>query len=125
MNYRLRYWHELFEALIELHMVNGNEFNREINDGKGNWVKTKRTDHDSDTPWPLLRYEIHYRDTTITYSVDNQPEGGTKTTLVSIAEYGGRVRMIDDSTVRDEINERIMRDAYIFAVGMFNEFWFD
>lgn len=123
MNYRLRYWHELFENLIKMHMVEGNHFDFEYGDCMGSWVKCKRMDYLSNTPGPFLKYEFHFEGTSVVYSVDNQPEGGTKLTLVSIAEKGGYLRVIDAS--RDPENERIMRDAYLFAVKMFDSFWFD
>jgi len=124
MNYRLRYWHELFEGLINIHLINGNHFDSVIHNGLGKEAITlERLDYDRDNETDFLRYT--FEDSVgnkVVYSVDNKPEGGLDIKLVRVVGANDEVLQLDTP---NHYAQRTMNDCYMAAVKLMNTFWYD
>ena len=125
MNYRLRYWDELFKGLIDWHLVNGNDFSGFISYyTEKAYFQLERLDRTSESKIPFLLYTfVSEKGLRVVYAVNNKPSGsGITTVLVSVSDANGVVQLLDGHNL---LAEEIMRECYLFAVKAMDTHWYN
>lgn len=124
MNYKLNFWHELFKNLIDIHLVNGNDFDDFLIKGEGDsFIQLERLDYSATSSTPFLRYTFETDDgCNIIYSVNNKPGGGMETVIDRVRDFHGHIQQLD---IPNPIAEEVMRDVYLFAVKEMSTIWYN
>lgn len=123
MNYKLNYWNDLFIALIDIHLVNGNHFDSEIINCEPGSLMLERLDYSSENPIDFLRYTFECGGGgKVVYAVNNKVGGGTVTTLNQVIDHRGVIQQLDIPNVDAQL---IMEDCFEFAVKVMKNIWFD
>ncbi|ABY62900.1 hypothetical protein ST201phi2-1p067 [Pseudomonas phage 201phi2-1] len=123
MNYKLRFWHELFQNLIGVHLVNGCHFDGFLIKGEGNsFMQLERLDYSATSPEPFLRYTFKSPEGgDIIYSVNNKPDGGMETVVDRVRDANGVIQLLDGPNL---IAEEVMQDVYLHAVKLMATIWY-
>lgn len=124
MNYKINFWNELFQALIDIHLINGNDF-----DGfyyiadKDAFIQLERLDYSATTPYPFLRYTFKSPEGgDVMFSVNNKEGGGMETVLDRVRDQAGVVQQLN---IPNELAEQILQECYLFAVKQMATIWYN
>lgn len=124
MNYKFRYWDELFKRMIQIHLDNGNDW-----DGfhykyeKHAYIEMARLDFESTFRYPYLKYTFSTPDgNAVIYTVNNKSTGGLETEIRGVHSVGGTVY---DLTEPSEDAEEILKECYLFAVKQMSTIWYN
>lgn len=124
MNYKLKFWDDLFTSLINIHLINGNHFD-DITVDKGYLGKLtlERLDHSDDNGDLFLRYTFEsINHDKVVYVVRTPSTGGMKIELNQIIDAEGVVRLLDKPS---EDNENIMSNCFDVAVKAIKDIWYE
>lgn len=124
MNYKINFWNELFQALIDIHLVNGNDFDGFYYLGDNDaFVQLERLDYSATTPYPFLRYTFKSPEGgDVMFSVNNKEGGGMETVLDRVRDQSGIVQQLD---IPNEQAEQILQQCYLFAVKEMSTIWYN
>lgn len=125
MNYKLRFWDDLFKALIDIHLTNGNKFDGFMhlceNDA---FVQLERLDYEAASPWPFLRYTFKSPEGgSVSYSVNNKQGGSGLDICISLVrDTDDYIHLLSEPNPRAE---QIMLQCYLFAVKQMATIWYN
>lgn len=122
MHYKLNFWDYQFKALIEFHMVEGNDFEWTVNGSDGSSVVITRLDYARTNDTDYLRYTFKMGDRReVVYCVDNNPKGGVTVRLAKVSSSNGEVQLLD---IPNPVAEDVMCECYLTGVKIMRTFWF-
>lgn len=124
MNYKINFWNELFQALIDIHLINGNDFDGFYHLGANDsFVQLERLDYSATTPYPFLRYTFKSPEGgDVMFSVNNKEGGGMETVLDRVRDKSGYVQQLN---IPNEQAEEILQQCYLFAVKEMSTIWYN
>lgn len=124
MNYKINFWNELFQALIDIHLVNGNDFDGFYYLGANDsFIQLERPDYSATTPYPFLRYTFKSPEGgDVMLSVNNKEGGGMVTILDRVRDQSGVVQQLYKP---NEQAEQILQQCYLFAVKEMSTIWYN
>lgn len=124
MNYKINFWNELFQALIDIHLVNGNDFDGFYYLGANDsFIQLERLDYSATSPYPFLRYTFKSPEGgDVMLSVNNKEGGGMETILDRVRDSNGVIQQLDKP---NELAEKILHQCYLFAVGEMSTIWYN
>lgn len=124
MNYKINFWNELFQALIDIHLINGNDFDGFYHLGTNDsFVQLERLDYSATTPYPFLRYTFKSPEGgDVMFSVNNKEGGGMETVLDRVRDKSGYVQQLN---IPNEQAEEILQQCYLFAVKEMSTIWYN
>lgn len=125
MNYKLKFWDDLFTSLIEIHLVNGNHFDGlTVDKGSLGKMSFERLDLDGENGDLFLRYTFEaLNGDKVVYVVRTPLDGsGLRIELSQIVDDEGVVRLLDKPS---DDNENIMSNCFDLAVKAMKDIWYE
>lgn len=125
MNYKLGFYDELFKTLINIHLVNGNDFDgfKYVDIGTGAFIQLERLDYEDSTSSIFLRYTFKSPEGgSVSYCVNNNKSGGLDICISLVRDTDDYIHLLSEPNPRAE---QIMLQCYLFAVKQMATIWYN